>query len=244
MRAVERSPRSTASQVVEDACQAHGATRDGVRAGTRRAGRRVQLLSGEEPRRVRRRRRARHGRRADCGTRPCAARARPAREVRARARGLDGAPRLDPGARAAAQAAAARRLERRNGERRRPCTTHAAGRSRRSRGCRPSRRAASRSGTCSSSRTANPTRSQSTSRAIGIGTGRHYPEPCHLTAAYAWLGYQPGSFPVAESASRSRRSRCRSSRASRDGRDRACRRGDRGVTSAVADGPSTTRPTG
>ena len=32
-----------------------------------------------------------------------------------------------------------------------------------------------------------------------IGTGRHYPEPVHLTAAYSWLGYARGAFPVAES---------------------------------------------
>jgi dTDP-4-amino-4,6-dideoxygalactose transaminase len=32
----------------------------------------------------------------------------------------------------------------------------------------------------------------------GIGTGRHYPEPPHLSRAYARLGYRRGSFPVAE----------------------------------------------
>jgi dTDP-4-amino-4,6-dideoxygalactose transaminase len=35
-------------------------------------------------------------------------------------------------------------------------------------------------------------------RERGIGTGRHYPYPVHLTAAYAWLGHPSGSFPVAE----------------------------------------------
>ena len=35
-------------------------------------------------------------------------------------------------------------------------------------------------------------------REIGIGTGRHYPDPVHLTAAYAWLGLPAGTFPVAE----------------------------------------------
>ena len=34
----------------------------------------------------------------------------------------------------------------------------------------------------------------------GIGAGIHYPHPIHLTAAYAHLGYQVGSFPVAERA--------------------------------------------
>jgi dTDP-4-amino-4,6-dideoxygalactose transaminase len=36
----------------------------------------------------------------------------------------------------------------------------------------------------------------------GIGTGRHYPEPPHLSPAFAELGYPPGSFPVAEAVAR------------------------------------------
>jgi dTDP-4-amino-4,6-dideoxygalactose transaminase len=32
----------------------------------------------------------------------------------------------------------------------------------------------------------------------GIGTGRHYPEPAHLSPAYAALGYAQGTFPVTE----------------------------------------------
>jgi dTDP-4-amino-4,6-dideoxygalactose transaminase len=32
----------------------------------------------------------------------------------------------------------------------------------------------------------------------GIGTGRHYPDPVHLSPAYDWLGYERGRFPVAE----------------------------------------------
>lgn len=32
----------------------------------------------------------------------------------------------------------------------------------------------------------------------GIGTGVHYPVPIHLHPAYAHLGYKPGAFPVAE----------------------------------------------
>ena len=32
----------------------------------------------------------------------------------------------------------------------------------------------------------------------GISTGRHYPSPIHLTRAYAHLGYGPGDFPIAE----------------------------------------------
>ncbi len=36
--------------------------------------------------------------------------------------------------------------------------------------------------------------------AAGIGAGLHYPDPWHLTAAYAHLGYGPGTCPVAERA--------------------------------------------
>jgi dTDP-4-amino-4,6-dideoxygalactose transaminase len=36
----------------------------------------------------------------------------------------------------------------------------------------------------------------------GIASGRHYPEPPHLSAAYARLGHKPGAFPVAEALSR------------------------------------------
>ena len=32
----------------------------------------------------------------------------------------------------------------------------------------------------------------------GVGSGRHYPEPVHLSAAYADLGYRAGAFPVTE----------------------------------------------
>jgi dTDP-4-amino-4,6-dideoxygalactose transaminase len=34
--------------------------------------------------------------------------------------------------------------------------------------------------------------------AMGIGAGIHYPQPIHLTAAFAELGYANGAFPVAE----------------------------------------------
>jgi dTDP-4-amino-4,6-dideoxygalactose transaminase len=36
--------------------------------------------------------------------------------------------------------------------------------------------------------------------AAGIGAGLHYPDPWHLTPAYAHLGYQRGTCPVAEQA--------------------------------------------
>ncbi len=36
----------------------------------------------------------------------------------------------------------------------------------------------------------------------GIGAGRHYPDPVHLTDAYARLGHSAGDFPVAEALAR------------------------------------------
>lgn len=35
-------------------------------------------------------------------------------------------------------------------------------------------------------------------RLRGIGSGRHYPQPPHLSSAYAGLGHGRGAFPVAE----------------------------------------------
>ena len=51
-------------------------------------------------------------------------------------------------------------------------------------------------------RTADPTALAVFLRERGIGTGRHYPDPVHLTEAYAHLGYRRGEFPVAEALSR------------------------------------------
>ena len=48
-------------------------------------------------------------------------------------------------------------------------------------------------------RTAHRDSSASTSRASrGISSAVHYPVPVHLAEAYAALGYEPGSLPVAE----------------------------------------------
>jgi dTDP-4-amino-4,6-dideoxygalactose transaminase len=49
--------------LIEDAAQSQGATRHGRRSGQRRVGRRHQLLPGQEPRRLRRRRRGHDQRR-------------------------------------------------------------------------------------------------------------------------------------------------------------------------------------
>jgi dTDP-3-amino-3,4,6-trideoxy-alpha-D-glucose transaminase len=51
-------------------------------------------------------------------------------------------------------------------------------------------------------RTADPTALADHLRACGVATGRHYPEPPHLTEAYRHLGYAAGSFPVAEELAR------------------------------------------
>jgi dTDP-4-amino-4,6-dideoxygalactose transaminase len=47
-------------------------------------------------------------------------------------------------------------------------------------------------------RTADPEALASRLAERGIQTGRHYPSPVHLTEAYAYLGHRDGSFPVAE----------------------------------------------
>jgi dTDP-4-amino-4,6-dideoxygalactose transaminase len=47
-------------------------------------------------------------------------------------------------------------------------------------------------------RTAHVERLGESLSARGISTGRHYPEPVHLSAAYARLGYGRGAFPVTE----------------------------------------------
>lgn len=47
-------------------------------------------------------------------------------------------------------------------------------------------------------RTADPVALGGALADAGIGSGRHYPEPPHLSAAYASLGHRAGSFPVTE----------------------------------------------
>jgi dTDP-4-amino-4,6-dideoxygalactose transaminase len=51
-------------------------------------------------------------------------------------------------------------------------------------------------------RTADPSALGAFLHERGIGTGRHYPVPVHLSPAYASLGHRDGTFPVAESAAR------------------------------------------
>ena len=51
-------------------------------------------------------------------------------------------------------------------------------------------------------RTSDPDGLATWLRDRGIGAGRHYPEPVHLTDAYARLGHRAGDFPVAEALAR------------------------------------------
>jgi len=51
-------------------------------------------------------------------------------------------------------------------------------------------------------RTANPEKLAAFLAERGVGSGRHYPEPVHLSAAYAHLGYGPGDFQVTETLAR------------------------------------------
>jgi dTDP-4-amino-4,6-dideoxygalactose transaminase len=51
-------------------------------------------------------------------------------------------------------------------------------------------------------RTAEPERLGAFLAERGVATGRHYPEPPHRAEAFAGLGYGPGTFPVAEALSR------------------------------------------
>ena len=47
-------------------------------------------------------------------------------------------------------------------------------------------------------RTGEPERLAAHLRELGVSVGRHYPVPVHLNAAFASLGYGEGAFPVAE----------------------------------------------
>jgi dTDP-3-amino-3,4,6-trideoxy-alpha-D-glucose transaminase len=51
-------------------------------------------------------------------------------------------------------------------------------------------------------RTSNPKSLATFLAERGVATGRHYPQPLHLSGAFAYLGYTNGSFPVAEAFAR------------------------------------------
>jgi dTDP-4-amino-4,6-dideoxygalactose transaminase len=51
-------------------------------------------------------------------------------------------------------------------------------------------------------RTADPESLAAHLKGHGVATGRHYPEPPHLSGAFSGLGFGPGSFPIAEAIAR------------------------------------------
>jgi dTDP-4-amino-4,6-dideoxygalactose transaminase len=51
-------------------------------------------------------------------------------------------------------------------------------------------------------RTADPTGLADHLAGLGVGSGRHYPQPPHLSGAYSSAGYREGEFPVAEALGR------------------------------------------
>ena len=170
-------------------------TRRNPRGGACRddgAGGSVQLLSGQEPRRDGGCRSAGHGRRRARRGRAGAPRARPTREVQARRRRLDRSPRHHPRRRAPPEAPVPRRMERPASRRRRSLhrgprgsrRPRASGLERRGPGLAPVRRSHCRSDGLADHLAAS-----------SIGTGRHYPEPPHLSDAYAQLGLRAGVVP-------------------------------------------------
>ncbi len=98
--------------VVEDAAQAHGAAYRGKKVRDARRRRRIQLLSGEEPRRLRGRWRRHHERRWTGSGDSIAAEPGIHGEIRPSAHGIQLEARHDSGRGAERQAAASRRLER------------------------------------------------------------------------------------------------------------------------------------
>ena len=185
--------------VIEDAAQAQGARRQGRAAGDLRPRRRHQLLSREEPGRLRRRRRDHHRLRRD--------RRAPARAPQLRQRGevpppgdrLQFAPRHAAGGGPPREAQAPGRLER---------------------GAAPGRRARYDE-LLSDLAAVTPPRTLPGNEHVfhlyvvrvrhrdevvkklnadGIGAQIHYPVPIHLQGAFRQLGLGDGSFPVAEKA--------------------------------------------
>ena len=182
--------------VLEDACQAHGATRDGFAAGTLGAAAAFSFYPGKNL-----------GAFGDAGalTTNNAALADVVRALREHGQRAkykherEGwTARLDTiqAIVLSAQARTARRLERGAPRDRAPLPRAA-------RGCRRSRPPARRSrqrARLAPLRRANgrPGRPRRGSERPGIATGRHYPDAVHLTEAYRGLGYERGAFPVAE----------------------------------------------
>ena len=154
---------------------------------------------GEEPRRVRRRRRARHRTtpRSRSASAPCASTA----SARSTGTSVEGwTARLDTiqALVLLAQAAAARRLER-GAPRGRAPTTASGSRASATSACRRSQPGSEPVWHLFVVRTADPDALAALPRRA---RDRHRaattPSRSHLSAAYAWLGYRRGAFPVAE----------------------------------------------
>ena len=182
--------------IIEDACQAHGAARDGLRAGAAAAAAAFSFYPSKNL-----------GAAGDAGAlvtdddalaerRPRAPSPRTRwRSTAARSRATrPGSTRSRP--RPAAQALAPRRLERTSAARPRALLG-------RPRGVGDLRLPPVPVGSdpvwhLYVVRTADPEELARHLDARTIGTGRHYPVPPHLSAAFAWLGHGPGRCPVAE----------------------------------------------
>ena len=201
-------PRSASSRadhglvVLEDACQAHGASGRRSAPAARRPPRPLQLLPRQEPRRVRRRRRARHRRRRSSPRGPwrCASTGSGEKYEHdtigwtARLDTIQAAvllrklPLLDDWNDAAARSRPTSTPRARRTSATSCCRTSAD----RGPGLAPLRRAHRRPGTGS----------PRISRERGIGTGRHYPEPPHLSKAYASARLRAGLVPGRRAARR------------------------------------------
>jgi dTDP-4-amino-4,6-dideoxygalactose transaminase len=196
MRALADISERHGLKIVEDACQAHGASRDGIAAGTAGAASAFSFYPGKNL-----------GAFGDAGAlvtddEELAGRIRSLREhgqTRKYVHELEGwTARLDT-----IQAIVLLRklplLDRWNGERRAVAAKY----EERLVGVGDLRLPAVPAGSepvwhIYAVRTADPEALGGFLRERGIGTGRHYPEPVHLTGAYGWLGHKRGEFPVAE----------------------------------------------
>ena len=196
MRALADISERHGLRIVEDACQAHGASREGIAAGTAGAASAFSFYPGKNL-----------GAFGDAGAlvtddEPLAARIRALREhgqTRKYVHEVEGwTARLDT-----IQAIVLNRklplLDRWNGERRAAAAKY----DERLAGIGDLSLPPVPAGSepvwhIYAVRTAEPERLAGFLRERGIGTGRHYPDPVHLAPAYSFLGHQRGEFPVAE----------------------------------------------